>query len=80
MLIVYIIAVDCWYYVTVYMTIRVGSLYMLTAELEWNSDGITIQCVILCYSEHRGDADILFYGNVSYVVIQTFLEHSGSKS
>lgn len=37
MLIVYNIAVDiCRYYVTVYMRIRVGSLYMLTAELEWN--------------------------------------------
>lgn len=60
-------------YVTVYIWIRVA-VYTPTSELELAFYIVLLTC-ISCYSEYRRDADILFYGNISFVVIQTFCEY-----
>lgn len=78
MLIVYIIAVVFFvYYVTVYLCYEDSCWQFIVHQncgMECYTLLLYVQCVTLFYSENRGDADILFYGSVSYVVIQTFFQ------
>lgn len=80
MLIVYIIAVDiCWYYVTVYMRTRVGSLYMLTFRIGMEFYIVLLYPYKLCAIRNivrRRRYFVLWLRFILYGVVRTLSEYA----